>query len=157
MNVKNNICMAILRKISTLSIINKTKEKNTAEVFRNDLMIKTPSLSQKIKHLSGGNQQKVIIAKWLAAVSDIIILDEPTRGIDVGAKYEIYKLINTLVGTGKTILLISSEMEELMGMADRIIVLAEGHITGELEKKDFNQERIMNFASITSAKIAMDA
>jgi ribose transport system ATP-binding protein len=155
MDVKSNICMTILRKISTLSMINKVKENNTAEIFRNDLMIKTPSLSQEIKNLSGGNQQKVVIAKWLAAVSDIIILDEPTRGIDVGAKYEIYKLINTLISKGKTILLISSEMEELMGMADRILVLAEGRITGELEKKDFNQERIMSFASTTSAKIAM--
>ncbi|MDR0644339.1 MAG: hypothetical protein LBG05_05410 [Treponema sp.] len=97
----------------------------------------------------------MIIAKWLATAPDIIIFDEPTRGIDVGAKYEIYKLINKLVVSGKTMLLISSEMEELMGMADRILVLAEGRITGELEKKDFNQERIMAFASETSIKEAI--
>jgi ribose transport system ATP-binding protein len=156
-DVKGNVCMAILRKISTLSVVNKSKENKTAENYKNDLMIKTPSINQKIKNLSGGNQQKVVIAKWLAAEADIIILDEPTRGIDVGAKYEIYKLINTLVGAEKTILLISSEMEELMGMADRILVLAEGRITGELERKDFNQERIMSFASASSAKIAMGA
>jgi ribose transport system ATP-binding protein len=112
-------------------------------------MIKTPSVAQKVKNLSGGNQQKVIIAKWLAAAPDIIIFDEPTRGIDVSAKYEIYKLINKLVESGKTLLLISSEMEELMGMADRILVLAEGRLAGELEKKDFKQELIMAFASGT--------
>jgi ribose transport system ATP-binding protein len=103
--------------------------------------------------LSGGNQQKVIISKWLAAAQDIIIFDEPTRGIDVGAKYEIYKLINTLVESGKTLLLISSEMEELIGMADRILVLAEGRITGELDKKEFSQERIMAFASGTDTNL----
>jgi ribose transport system ATP-binding protein len=102
---------------------------------------------QKIKNLSGGNQQKVIIAKWLATEPDLIILDEPTRGIDVGAKHEIYKLINELVESGKTILMISSEMEEIMGMSDRIIVLAEGKITGEISRKDFSQELIMSYAS----------
>jgi ribose transport system ATP-binding protein len=149
-DIKGNISMAILGKISTLSVLDKTKEKNIAETYKKDLLIKTPSINQKIKNLSGGNQQKVVVAKLLAADPDIIIFDEPTRGIDVGAKYEIYKLINSLVESGKTMLLISSEMEELMGMADRILVLAEGRITGELEKKDFSQERIMAFASGTA-------
>jgi ribose transport system ATP-binding protein len=89
----------------------------------------------------------VIIAKWLATKPDLIILDEPTRGIDVGAKYEIYKIINDLVEAGKTILMISSEMEEIMGMSDRIIVLSEGRITGELERAEFSQERILALAS----------
>jgi ribose transport system ATP-binding protein len=151
-DIKGNISMVILGKISTLSVVNKAKEKSVAETYKKNLLIKTPSINQKIKNLSGGNQQKVIIAKWLAADPDIIIFDEPTRGIDVGAKYEIYKLINTLVESGKTLLLISSEMEELMGMSDRILVLSEGRIAGELEKKDFNQERIMAFASRTRDK-----
>jgi ribose transport system ATP-binding protein len=152
-DVKGNISMAILNRISTFSVVNKPKEKNIAENYKKDLLIKTPSIYQKIKNLSGGNQQKVIIAKWLAAAQDIIIFDEPTRGIDVGAKYEIYKLINTLVESGKTLLLISSEMEELIGMADRILVLAEGRITGELDKKEFSQERIMAFASGTDTNL----
>ncbi|MDR1249864.1 MAG: sugar ABC transporter ATP-binding protein [Treponema sp.] len=161
-DIKGNISMVILGKISTLSVVNKAQEKTLAESYKNSLMIKTPNINQKIKNLSGGNQQKVIIAKWLAATPDIIIFDEPTRGIDVGAKYEIYKLINTLVESGKTLLLISSEMEELIGMSDRILVLSEGRIAGELEKKDFDQERIMAFASrtqattnSTNAKVAM--
>jgi ribose transport system ATP-binding protein len=100
-----------------------------------------------VKNLSGGNQQKVILGKWLAADSQLIIFDEPTRGIDVGAKYEIYKLINDLVAMGKSILMISSEMEELMGMSDRIIILAEHEITGELQKNEFDSEVIMRYAS----------
>jgi ribose transport system ATP-binding protein len=148
-DIKGNISMAILGRISRMSVVDKAREKGIAENYKNDLMIKTPSVNQKIKNLSGGNQQKVIIAKWLAASPDIIIFDEPTRGIDVGAKYEIYKLINQLVEGGKTLLLISSEMEELMGMADRILVLAEGRVSDELERQDFNQERIMASASGT--------
>jgi ribose transport system ATP-binding protein len=151
-DIKGNIIMAILDRISTFSIVSKKKEKNIAETYKNDLLIKAPSINQKVKNLSGGNQQKVILAKWLAASPDIIILDEPTRGIDVGAKYEIYKLINRLVESGKTLILISSEMEELMGISDRILVFAEGRIAGELERKDFSQERIMAFASGTSTK-----
>ena len=100
-----------------------------------------------MKNLSGGNQQKVILAKWLAAESELLIFDEPTRGIDVGAKQEIYMLINQLVEQGKAILMISSEMEELMGMSDRIIILAEGKVSGELLKDEFNQELIMQYAS----------
>jgi ribose transport system ATP-binding protein len=150
-DIKGNISMVILNKISTLSVVNKAKEKSVAESYKNSLLIKTPNVNEKIKNLSGGNQQKVIIAKWLAAAPEIIIFDEPTRGIDVGAKHEIYKLINKLVESGKTLLLISSEMEELMGMSDRILVLSEGRIAGELEKKDFNQERIMAAASRTGA------
>jgi ribose transport system ATP-binding protein len=148
-DVKGNISLAILSEISVLSVVNKAKEHKMAETYKNDLSIKTPGLYQKVKNLSGGNQQKVIIAKWLAAAPEVIIFDEPTRGIDVSAKYEIYKLINKLVESGKTLLLISSEMEELMGMSDRILVLAEGRVAGELEKNDFKQERIMAFASGT--------
>lgn len=146
-SVKNNINMPIYNKISKLSVIKSRKEKKVANKYKKELLIKTPTLRQMVKNLSGGNQQKVILGRWLAADSELIIFDEPTRGIDVGAKFEIYKLMNELVENGKTILLISSEMEELMGMSDRILVLAEGRITGELQKEDFNQETIMRMAS----------
>ena len=135
------------KKLSRLSVIDSKKEYEIAKKYKEELVIKTPNLNQIVKNLSGGNQQKVILGKWLAANSELIIFDEPTRGIDVGAKYEIYKLINSLVENGKTILLISSEMEELMGMSDRIIVLAEGNITGELRREEFDQTSIMRLAS----------
>lgn len=143
----NNINMPIYDRISKLSVIDKKAERETAEKQRKDMEIKTPSLQQLVKNLSGGNQQKVILGKWLAAQSDLLIFDEPTRGIDVGAKYEIYKLMNYIVEQGGTILLISSEMEELIGMSDRIIVLAEGRITGELDQEEFDPNVIMTMAS----------
>lgn len=146
-SIQNNINMPIYKRISKLSVINAKKEKEIAQKYKKELGIKTPNLNQLVKNLSGGNQQKVILAKWMAADSELIILDEPTRGIDIGAKYEIYKLMNGLVENGKTILLISSEMEELMGMSDRIIVLSEGRISGELKKEEFNPDQIMTFAS----------
>lgn len=147
-SIKNNINMPIYQKNSRLSVIDSKKEREIAEKYEKNLAIKTPSLNQLVKNLSGGNQQKVILGRWLAADSELIIFDEPTRGIDVGAKYEIYKLMNDLVEKeGKAILMISSEMEELMGMSDRIIVLAEGDMTGELKKEEFSQETIMAYAS----------
>lgn len=146
-SIQNNINMPIYKRISKGSVINNKKEREIAEKYKKELLIKTPNLQQLVKNLSGGNQQKVILGKWMAANSELLIFDEPTRGIDVGAKYEIYKLMNTLVEQGKTILLISSEMEELMGMSDRIVVLAEGKITGGLEKGEFNPDVIMSFAS----------
>lgn len=146
-SIQNNINMPIYKRISKGSVINSKKEREIAEKYKKELLIKTPNLQQLVKNLSGGNQQKVILGKWMAANSELLIFDEPTRGIDVGAKYEIYKLMNTLVEQGKTILLISSEMEELMGMSDRIVVLAEGKITGGLEKGEFNPDVIMSFAS----------
>lgn len=146
-SIQNNINMPIYERISRFSVINSKREKETAEKYKKELLIKTPTLQQLVKNLSGGNQQKVILGKWMAANSELLIFDEPTRGIDVGAKYEIYKLMNTLVEQGKTILLISSEMEELMGMSDRILVLSEGRITGGMEKEEFNPDVIMTFAS----------
>ena len=131
----------------TNSMIDSKTEHSNAEKYRADIQIKCPSVHQLVKNLSGGNQQKVILGKWLAADSKLIIFDEPTRGIDVGAKYEIYKLINDLVESGRSILMISSEMEELIGMSDRIIVLAEGEMTGELQKEEFNSDTIMSYAS----------
>jgi ribose transport system ATP-binding protein len=146
-DIRSNISMAILRRLSRFFVVDRLTEQKIAEDFRVSIRIKTPDIYQKIKNLSGGNQQKVIIAKWLATGPELIILDEPTRGIDVGAKHEIYKLINELVESGKTILMISSEMEELIGLSDRIIVLAEGRITGEIARENFSQELIMSYAS----------
>lgn len=146
-SICGNINMPIYSRTSKASVINKKLEIETAEKYRGEISIKTPSIHQLVKNLSGGNQQKVILAKWLAADSDLLIFDEPTRGIDVGAKQEIYTLINILVEQGKSVLMISSEMEELMGMSDRIIVLAEGRMSGELQKNEFNQEKIMQLAS----------
>ncbi len=146
-SIKNNINMPIYERISKASVINSSTEKATAEKYREQIQIKCPTINQLVKNLSGGNQQKVILGKWLAADSQLIIFDEPTRGIDVGAKYEIYRLINDLVESGRSVLMISSEMEELIGMSDRIIVLAEGVMTGELSKDEFNADTIMAYAS----------
>ena len=148
MSIRCNINMPIYQRSSKGTVINEKKEEEIAQTYRKEISIKTPTLDQLVKNLSGGNQQKVILAKWLAADSELLIFDEPTRGIDVGAKQEIYTLINHLVEQGKTVLMISSEMEELMGMSDRILILAEGNMTGELNKSEFNQERIMQLASI---------
>lgn len=146
-SIKNNINMPIYQRISKASVIHSGKEKKTAEKYREEIQIKCPTINQLVKNLSGGNQQKVILGKWLAADSQLIIFDEPTRGIDIGAKFEIYKLINALVEQGRSVLMISSEMEELMGMSDRIIVLAEHRMTGELTKEQFNADTIMAYAS----------
>jgi ribose transport system ATP-binding protein len=146
-SIKNNINMPIYERISKASVIDGKTEMATAEKYREEIQIKCPGVHQLVKNLSGGNQQKVILGKWLAADSQLIIFDEPTRGIDVGAKFEIYKLINDLVESGRSVLMISSEMEELIGMSDRIIVLAEHQMTGELQKEEFNADTIMTLAS----------
>lgn len=142
-----NIPIMSMKKISNGGIINFKKLDKMVETYVDVLAIKTPSLKQEVRNLSGGNQQKVVVAKVLAANNDILIFDEPTRGIDVGAKQEIYKLMNTLVEQGKTILMISSEMEELLGMSDRIVVLHEGKVSGELSKDKFSQDRVLELAS----------
>lgn len=147
LSIRENINMPIYPRISKMSVIDQKSERSIAQKYKEEISIKTPNLAQLVKNLSGGNQQKVILAKWLAADSELLIFDEPTRGIDVGAKQEIYTLINSLVSQGKTVLMISSEMEELMGMSDRIIVLAEGRISGELKREEYDQELIMKFAS----------
>lgn len=146
-DIKGNLSLAILKQISRFFTVNKKEEKRIAEHYQESIGIKTPTLEQKAKNLSGGNQQKLIIGKWLASKPTLVIFDEPTRGIDVGAKSEIYTLVNSLVESGKAVLMISSEMEEVMGMSDRILVLRDGRIVGELERKDFTQEAIMALAS----------
>jgi ABC-type sugar transport system ATPase subunit len=149
MAVKWNIVFPIIKQISRHGIVDTKKEDEIASHFKDRIDIKTPSLLQKVINLSGGNQQKVVLAKSLAAESDILIFDEPTRGIDVGAKQEIYHLMTELADNGITILMISSDMEELLGMSDRIIVLCEGELAGEVQKDQYNQNYILDLASGT--------
>ena len=142
-----NIPVMSLKRISRFGFMNFRELDRLTNTYVETLAIKTPSVKQEVRNLSGGNQQKVVVAKVLAAENEILIFDEPTRGIDVGAKQEIYKLMNMLVEQGKSILMISSEMEELLGMSDRIIVLHEGRITGELQKDEFSQDKVLELAS----------
>lgn len=146
-SIEENITLVSLDQLFPNGIINKQKEAGVADESIVKFGVKAASKKNKVQSLSGGNQQKVVIAKWLLADPDIIIMDEPTRGIDVGAKRDIYLLIGELVKAGKSVLMISSEIQEIMGVADRILVMAEGKITGELERKDFSQEKIMHYAS----------
>lgn len=146
-SVRSNIALPNLRELSRLTVMRSGEESALAEAYRDSLQIKTPTIGQLAVHLSGGNQQKIVLAKWLARNCKILIFDEPTRGIDVGAKQEIYKLMNALAEQGVAIVMISSDMEELLGMSDRIIVLCEGRMTGELSKERFSQQRIMELAS----------
>lgn len=145
--IAENSTMACLEDFCTGSFIDKRKEKAVAQKYVDSLATKTPSVDQLVVNLSGGNQQKVVIAKWLVKNSDILIFDEPTRGIDVGAKNEIYKLMNKLAEEGKSIIMISSEMTEILRMSDRIIVMCEGKKTGEIGIEEAKQETIMNMAT----------
>lgn len=142
-----NISLSALKSVCNGLLISRRKENELVGAYSERLQIKAPSLQQEVKNLSGGNQQKVVLAKALAAKPDILIFDEPTRGIDVGAKQEIYRLMNELAEQGKAILMISSELEELIGMSDRIGVIYEGRMMDELEKSDFDQKRIIALAS----------
>ena len=142
-SVKRNICMVSLDKIIRRGIVREKLETKYAEEYSHKLRVATPTLDTQVQYLSGGNQQKVVVAKWLLQNSEILFLDEPTRGIDVGAKAEIYGLINVLVEQGRTVIMISSEMPEILGMCDRIVVLHEGKKMGELLRKEATQEKIM--------------
>lgn len=142
-NIKRNITLANLEKISKFGINDENKEIQIAEEYRKKLNIKSSSILQKTVNLSGGNQQKVVLSKWIFTEPDILILDEPTRGIDVGAKYEIYTIINKLADEGKSVIVISSELPEVLGLCDRVYVMNEGKIVGELDRKDASQESIM--------------
>ena len=138
-----NTTLANLKGVSKKGVIDRDKELAVAEEYRVKLHTKTPSVLQNVGNLSGGNQQKVLLAKWMYSDPDVLILDEPTRGIDVGAKFEIYCIINDLVAEGKSVIMISSELPEVLGMCDRIYVLNEGRIVGEFEQKEASQEKIM--------------
>ncbi len=142
-DIKSNISLANLKKVRGKYLINGNREIHVAEDYRKKMNIKSPSILQKAGNLSGGNQQKVVLSKWIFTEPDVLILDEPTRGIDVGAKYEIYNIINTLVAEGKSVIIISSELPEILGMSDRVYVMNEGKIVGELDIKDASQESIM--------------
>ena len=142
-----NISISTIDNLTKSGVVDKKAETKLAEDYRERLKIKTPFLDQLTSGLSGGNQQKVVIAKALAANPDILIFDEPTRGIDIGARHEIYLLMNELAEQGKSILMVSSDMEELLGMAERIIVLHEGEQTGELSRQEFSQEKVLSLAS----------
>lgn len=144
-DIKRNITLSNLSAISKRGVVIDNEEIVQAESFRKKMNIKTPSILQKTGNLSGGNQQKVVLSKWIFAKPDILILDEPTRGIDVGAKYEIYSIINELAGEGKGVLLISSELPEILGMCDRIYIMSEGRITGELSRAEASQETIAKY------------
>ena len=142
--IKINTTLANLDDVSKNGIIDKDKEYAVAVEYKNKLATKCPTVEQNVGNLSGGNQQKVLLAKWMFANPDVLILDEPTRGIDVGAKYEIYCIINQLVAEGKSVIMISSEMPEILGMCDRIYVMNEGKMVGELNGKEATQELIMS-------------
>ncbi len=146
-DVKQNITLANLYEIAKRGVVDNEAEIRVANDYRTSLNIKTPSIEQKVGNLSGGNQQKVSLGKWLFVKPNVLILDEPTRGIDVGAKYEIYTLMNGLVEQGMSIIMISSELPEVLGMSDRIYIVASGRITGELPIEEATQEKIMQLAT----------
>jgi ABC-type sugar transport system ATPase subunit len=146
-DVKQNITLANLREIAQRGVVNSNAEIQVAEEYRSSLNIKTPSVEQKVANLSGGNQQKVSLGKWLFVKPDVLILDEPTRGIDVGAKFEIYTIMTRLVQQGMSIIMISSELPEVLGMSDRVYIVASGKIAGELPIEDATQESIMHLAT----------
>lgn len=149
MNVSENIFISSINKYLKGPFVKESIIKKISEEYKEKLDIRTPSIFQKVNHLSGGNQQKIVIAKWLLRDSDILIFDEPTRGIDVGAKGEIYELLDQLAAEGKSIIMISSELPEILRMSHRIIVMCEGRITGELTSEEATQEKIMNYATTT--------
>lgn len=147
-SISENYTLTCLPKFCKGPFLDKQSERKTSQEYVEALKTKTPSIDQLVINLSGGNQQKVVIGKWLIGDSDILIFDEPTRGIDVGAKQEIYELMNRLVSEGKSIIMISSEMTEILRMSDRIIVMCEGKITGELDIGEATQAKVMQFATL---------
>ena len=146
-DVKQNISLANLKELTKSLVVDSNAEIMVANKYKTDLNIKTPTIEQKVSNLSGGNQQKVCLGKWLFVKPNILILDEPTRGIDVGAKYEIYTIMRDLVQQGMSIIMISSELPEILGMSDRIYIVASGRIAGELQAQEATQEKIMQLAT----------
>ena len=153
-SVLRNLTLARMDYVSSRSIIDKDKERHSAIEYKDRMGIKTPNVDQHVGNLSGGNHQKGLLGKGIVSKPDILILDEPTRGVDVGAKYEIYQIINELAASGKAVILISSELPEILGMCDRIYVMNEGRIVGEFARAEASQEAIM--ASILNAKTSVD-
>ena len=149
-SIRMTIVSANLKAILTGKLLDSNKELQAAEKSRKDLLIKTSSVDAGVTTLSGGNQQKVVLGKWMFTQPEVLILDEPTRGIDVGAKYEIYRLIHRMADEGKAVILVSSELPELLGMSDRIYTICEGSITGEIASCDANQEKLMRLMTTMS-------
>ena len=147
LSVVENLALASLGRYTSVGFVNHKEQRSRAQNMIEELKIRTPSPEQEIRYLSGGNQQKVVIGKWLLADSKVLIMDEPTRGIDVGAKVEIYELMNELTEEGAGILMISSDLPEVLGMSDRILVMAGGRITGELSREEASQEQVMTLAT----------
>ena len=147
MSVRDNLSLATLRRDQRRGFLDREKERRISEEMIGRMNVKTPNDRQQVRYLSGGNQQKVVLGKWLAMRPGILLLDEPTRGIDVGAKEEIYQLMEELAGQGVAILFVSSEMEEVLGMSDRALVMHEGRITGELKREELNEQAVMRLAT----------
>jgi len=150
MTVRENVTLAVLRRLSRATVVQSSEERRVVDSFIEDLDIRTPSREQRVNNLSGGNQQKVVVAKWLASHPKVLILDEPTRGIDVGAKAEVHAIMARLAEQGVGILMISSELPEILGMSDRVLVMHEGRITGEFTREEATRERIMLAATGTT-------
>ena len=146
MSVRENISLPSLENFSSFGLINRAQERKIAGEQLNSLKIKAPTIETRVRNFSGGNQQKVVLGKWLAMTPKVMILDEPTRGIDVGAKAEIYRLMRELADGGAVILMISSDMEEILNISDRIAVMHEGEISGVLERADCREENVMQLA-----------
>ena len=157
MAVRENVSLPRIGRDSTAGWLDRKAERQLGRETIDKLHVKTPSDRQVVQFLSGGNQQKVVIAKWLVKDCDILIFDEPTRGIDVGAKEEIYRLLNDLARGGKSIIMISSELPEVLRMSHRIVVMSEGRVTGELEAGEATQERVMHFATLRPDENPEDA
>jgi inositol transport system ATP-binding protein len=151
LSVKDNMSVASMGRFTRFGFLQGRRIDKEVQRQREALAIKTPSIAQLIKLLSGGNQQKVLVSRWLMTSPDILMIDEPTRGIDVGAKAEIHRLMSQLAQQGKGILMVSSELPEILGMSDRVLVMHEGRITGEFSREEATQERIMAAATNTSA------
>jgi len=147
-DIKRNISMASLRKLVRLGLVDDNEEYKVANEYRSSMNIKSPTVLQRTGQLSGGNQQKVVLSKWIYSNPEVLILDEPTRGIDVGAKYEIYTIINRLASEGKAIIVISSELPELLGICDRIYALSEGRITGQMPVADATPEALLKLMTL---------
>ncbi|NDA67207.1 MAG: sugar ABC transporter ATP-binding protein, partial [Verrucomicrobia bacterium] len=147
MPVRENVSLASLRRDQRNGFLNQRREVELSAEMIGAMRIKTPSDRQVVQFLSGGNQQKVVLGKWLAIQPRVLFLDEPTRGIDVGAKQEIYKLMEELARKGVAILFVSSEMEEVLGMSDRVLVMHEGRLTGELQRSELSEEAVMHLAT----------
>ncbi|MEP6480941.1 MAG: ATP-binding cassette domain-containing protein, partial [Rhodoglobus sp.] len=151
-DIKRNISIASLGKLSKFGLVDDNEEFKVTNEYRKSMNIKAPSVLSITGKLSGGNQQKVVLSKWIYASPDVLILDEPTRGIDVGAKYEIYTIINKLAAEGKAIIVISSELPELLGICDRIYALSEGRITGEMPAKGATPEALIKLMTMEKAR-----